>query len=83
MARMPRFRYHIALTQTASFPAQLEIIEAADGDDALNKLMGSSLLTPAGAPNVWMRVIVSTHEDGSPKHVLSKSMEVRPTGELN
>jgi hypothetical protein len=83
MACMPLFRYHVALTQTASFPVQLETVEAPDGEQALDKLIGTSVLTPAGAKNVWLRVIVSTHEDGSPKQVLSKSMEVRPTGELN
>jgi hypothetical protein len=83
MARMPLFRYYIALTQTASFPSQLETIEAADGDEALEKLMESSHLTPAGSTTVWLRVIVSTHEDGSPKQVLSKVMEVRRTSGLN
>jgi hypothetical protein len=27
--------------------------------------MGSNVLTPAGATHVWLRVIVSTHEEGS------------------
>jgi hypothetical protein len=79
------FPYHIALTQTASFPPpdRLLTIGASDGEQALDKLMRGTVLTPAGATRVWLRVIVSTHADGSPKQVLSKSMDVRPTGELN
>jgi hypothetical protein len=69
---MPTYRYHLADERTAPFPPldNLPQIEAATLEAAVAKLARLGRLPTAGDA-FWLRVVLTTHDNGRPRQVLS------------
>ena len=77
---MQSFPVHIAAERFAPFPAvdSLPVVEAESALDAAVEAFRRWPITFNG-PEVWVRVILTLHADGSPRPVLSVPITVEGT----
>jgi len=74
---MPLYHVHVAASREDPLPPVLTTIEADDPADALAKLSREPLVVQGGmVGSVWLKVVVSYHPSGEPRHVLSTELPV-------
>ena len=65
--RMPLYSFNLAVGRQDPYPSvsKLPTIEADSPEAALERLKKAPLKGPPGVSSVWLRVVVSTHENGT------------------
>ena len=78
---MPAFRVHFATEPHEPFPplSELAEVEIDDPLEAVHVLVESGRY-PQNRPLNWARVVLNTHADGRPRHVLR--VQVSPVREI-